>query len=223
MILSDFNFKDFFDKKNLYHHQRVKEYGIGATSIITPTQAITKINEPDLLYRIPGLGHHHTTEVNIAKKILGVRENINQGKDSIPKGLHMNDFSEWLKKKAFETMSSIQENDPSNSIEDFLNNVVKIYYVSHVNFHATTIKLPLLDSKYSISSQMYEGILEILRQLKDAKISCDSISIDGISYVENYEEIKEYLNGLIDPNFIFPFEEKIMQEQQIVQEDREER
>lgn len=223
MISSEFNFNHFFDKKNLNYHQRVKEYGIGATSIITPMQAITKINEPDLRYRIPGLGHHHATQINIAKKILGVHEKINQGKDTIPKGLRMNDFTEWLKEKAIAQITSTPKDDPSDSIEDFLNNVTKICYVSHVNFHSAAIKLPLLDSKYSICSQMYESILEILKQLKNIGMSHDSIYVDGISYFENYEEIEEYLNTLIDPNFSFPFKEKIILEQQVVQENGEER
>ncbi len=223
MIMSNFNFNYFFDKNNLVNHPKVQNYGLGAISIITPMQTITRINEPDLLYKIPGLGHHNTTEINIAKKILGINRETNKEKSNIPKGLSIDDFSEWLRKKAMHTISLAQKNEQSDCIENFLNNVIKIHYVSHVEFHSVSIKLPTFHEKYSISKEMYEGILEILKQLENTGISCDEILMDGLFFIGNYEDIKEYSSSLIDPNFTFPFKENIIVEQQIVQKDEGER
>ena len=36
MLIENFNFNDFFNTKNITHNQKIKEYGMGATSIITP-------------------------------------------------------------------------------------------------------------------------------------------------------------------------------------------
>ena len=74
MIIEKFDFRAFFNTKNVTHNQRVKEYGIGAVSVITPRQAITRMTDPDPIYRIPGLGYHDFEK--IAKKILGIKKNI---------------------------------------------------------------------------------------------------------------------------------------------------
>lgn len=95
MIIEKFDFNSFFNTKNVTNNQRVREYGIGAVSIITPKQAITRINEPDGRDRIPGLGYHSETYKKIAKDILGIRKE----KSNIPKGLSVAEFSEWLAKK----------------------------------------------------------------------------------------------------------------------------
>lgn len=39
MIIEKFDFSAFFNTKNVTNNQRVREYGIGAVSIITPMQA----------------------------------------------------------------------------------------------------------------------------------------------------------------------------------------
>lgn len=93
-------------------------------------QAITRINEPDATYRIPGLGHHNETETNIAKKILEIRKE----KSNIPKGLTIEEFVEWAARKYLNEDYIAKMNKQSNSIESFLNSVVKIEYPSNINF-----------------------------------------------------------------------------------------
>lgn len=220
MIIEKFDFSAFFNTKNVTNNQIVREYGIGAVSIITPMQAITRINEPDARYRIPGLGYHNETETNIAKKILGIRKE----KSNIPKGLTVEEFAEWAAKKYFNEDYIAKINEQSNSIESFLNSVVKVEYTSSINFDSVIIKLPssnlkdsMMNSKPKISQGMYEGIQEILTILENSRISSNSIEIDLHSY-QNYKQIRQYLNELVDSNFIFPFEENIIIEQQSVQE-----
>lgn len=218
MIIEKFDFSTFFNTKNVTNNQKVREYGIGAVSIMTPMQAITRINEPDVTYRIPGLGSHNETETNIAKKILGIRKE----KSNIPKGLSLEEFAEWLAKKYVDEDYIAKRNEQSNSIESFLNSVVKIEYTSSINFDSVIIKLPsfnLKDSKPKISQEMYEGIQEILTTLENSGLSSNSIKIiEWLHSNQNYEQIKQYLNELVDSNFIFPFEENIIIEQQSVQE-----
>ena len=218
MIIEKFDFSTFFNTKNVTNNQKVREYGIGAVSIMTPMQAITRINEPDVTYRIPGLGSHNETETNIAKKILGIRKE----KSNIPKGLSLEEFAEWLAKKYVDEDYIAKRNEQSNSIESFLNSVVKIEYTSSINFDSVIIKLPsfnLKDSKPKISQEMYEGIQEILTTLENSGLSSNSIKIiEWLHSNQNYEQIKQYLNELVDSNIIFPFEENIIIEQQSVQE-----
>lgn len=221
MIIEKFDFSAFFNTKNVTNNQRVREYGIGAVSIITPMQAITRINEPDVTYRIPGLGYHNETETNIAKKILGIEKE----KSNIPKGLSVEEFSEWLAKKYIDEDYIAKRKEQSNSIESFLNSVIKIEYTSSINFESVIIKLPSFDlkdsivnSKPKISQEMYEGIQEILTTLENSRLSSNSIKIEGLNSNQNYEQIKQYLNELVDSNFIFPFEENIIIKQQSVQE-----
>lgn len=221
MIIEKFDFSAFFNTKNVTNNQRVREYGIGAVSIITPMQAVTRINEPDTIYRIPGLGHHSETETNIAKMILGIRKE----KSNIPKGLSVEEFAEWLAKKYADEDYIAKRNEQSNSIESFLNSVVKIEYTSSINFDSVIIKLPsfnlkdsIVNSKPKISQGMYEGLLEILTTLENSRISSNSIKMEWLHSDQNYEQIKQYLNELVDSNFIFPFEENIIIEQQSVRE-----
>lgn len=79
----------------------------------------------------------------------------------------------------------------------------------------------MMNSKPKISQGMYEGIQEILTILENSRISSNSIKIDWLHSYQNYEQIKQYLNELVDANFIFPFEENIIIEQQSVQEKNE--
>lgn len=118
-----------------------------------------------------------------------------------------------------------KRNEQSNSIESFLNSVVKIEYTSSINFDSVIIKLPsfnlkdsIVNSKPKISQGMYEGLLEILTTLENSRISSNSIKMEWLHSDQNYEQIKQYLNELVDSNFIFPFEENIIIEQQSVQE-----
>lgn len=226
MLIENFNFNDFFNTKNITHNQKIKEYGIGATSIITPRQVVTRINDPDLEYRIPGLGHHNITEQNIARKIL-----INEEQNNIPKKLSVKDFKGWFAKKITNEEYNEKRRKQSNTIQKFLNSIVRIYYVSSSAFDSVMIKLPsfvkddsnkLGNCNLKISEEMYEGIKVILEQLKKAQIPCDSINVDGQEFFESYGQIDEYLNTLIDLNFIFPFKENIIVTQQIEQKKDEE-
>ena len=51
MVIEKFDFSAFFNTKNVTHNQRVREYGIGAVSVITPMQAITRMTDPDPIVR----------------------------------------------------------------------------------------------------------------------------------------------------------------------------
>lgn len=220
MLIEKFDFSAFFNTKNVTNNERVREYGIGAVSIITPMQVITRINEPDAMYRIPGLGHHNETERNIAKKILGIRKE----KSNIPKGLSVEEFSEWLAKKIDEDYMA-KRTEQSNFIESFLNSVIKIEYTSSINFNSIIIKLPSFDgkdnienSKPKISQEMYKGIEEILTTLENSGLSSNLIEIEWLRSNQGYEQIKQYLNELVDSNIIFPFEENIIIQQESVKE-----
>ena len=226
MIIENFNFQDFFNTKNITHNQKLKEYGIGATSVITQKQAITRINDPDLEYRIPGLGHHNITEQNIAKKILIDEEQIN-----IDQKFSIKDFHAWVVKKIANEQNNEKRKKQSKKIREFLHNIVRIYYVSGIKFESVMIRLPIFfQNDYNnrgeyylkISKEMYEGIKGILNQLEKIQIPCELINIDGQEFFESYTQIDEYLNTLIDLNFIFPFKENIIVNQQIEQKRDEE-
>lgn len=227
MIIEKFDFRAFFNTKNVTNNQIVREYGIGAVSIITPMQAITRINEPDATYRITGLGFHGETETNIAKKILGIRKE----KSNIPKGLSVEEFSKWLAKKNVDEDYIAKRNEQSNSIKRFLNSVIKIEYTSSINFDIVRIEIPIFDlkdinslvcSNPKISKEMYKGVQEILKLLENSGLSYKSIQLKGLPSNQNYEQIKDYLSELVDSNIIFPFRENIIIEQQTVQEQAEE-
>ena len=68
---------------------------------------------------------------------------------------------------------------------------------------------------------MYEALNEILTELENSGLSSDSIEIKGVDSNQNYEQIKQSLKDLVDSNFIFPFEENIIVEQQSIQEEGE--
>ena len=111
-------------------------------------------------------------------------------------------------------------------LKAFLDSVIKIEYTSSINFDLVKIKLPTFgledsteDNKPKISDGMYEGINEILTELENSGLSSGSIKIEGVRSNQNYEQIKQYLKELVDPNFIFPFKENIIVEQQTIQED----
>lgn len=221
MIIEKFNFSAFFNTKNVTNNQRVREYGIGAVSIITPKQAITRMTDSDPIYRIPGLGHHDFEK--IAKKILEIKKE----KSKIPEGVSLENlerFTDWFLKTYVNEDYMAKRKEESDHIESFLNSVIKIEYSSSIKFDSVIIKLPTFnlkdstaDSKPKISKGMYEGLHEILTDLENSGLHSDSIKIEGFRSNQNYEQIKQYLNELVDSNFIFPFEEHIIIEQQSIQ------
>lgn len=221
MIIEKFNFSAFFNTKNVTNNQRVREYGIGAVSIITPKQAITRMTDSDPIYRIPGLGHHDFEK--IAKKILEIKKE----KSKIPEGISLENlerFTDWFLKTYVNEDYMAKRKEESDHIESFLNSVIKIEYSSSIKFDSVIIKLPTFnlkdstaDSKPKISKGMYEGLHEILTDLENSGLPSDSIKIEGFLSNQNYEQIKQYLNELVDSNFIFPFEEHIIIEQQSIQ------
>lgn len=222
MVIEKFDFSAFFNTKNVTHNQRVREYGIGAVSVITPMQAITRMTDPDPIYRIPGLGHHDFEP--IAKKILGIKKE----KIRIPEGLSLEEFPEWFEKNFDYEAHIAKDKEQSNLIKSFLNSVIKIEYASSINFDLVEIKLPTInlkdstaDNKPKISDGMYEALNEILTELENSGLSSDSIKIKGVDSNQNYEQIKQSLKDLVDSNFIFPFEENIIVEQQSIQEEGE--
>lgn len=224
MIITNFDFNHFFNIKNLTNNKIVREYGIGAVSLITPTQTITQINEPDLQYRIPGLGHHNITETNIAKKILDINENTN----NIPNGTPIKALSGWLTNKITSKKLITLQNETSHSIDSFLNSIIRIHYISSIRFDFAIIKLPSFTSNNAnnlltdkISKEMYEQIKEIFKQLQLANIPSDCIDIKGLTFIENYEQVIEYLHTLIEPNLTFPFKERILESQPILHDESE--
>jgi hypothetical protein len=115
--------------------------------------------------------------------------------------------------------------EQSNFIESFLNSVIKIEYTSSINFNSIIIKLPSFDgkdnienSKPKISQEMYKGIEEILTTLENSGLSSNLIEIEWLRSNQRYEQIKQYLNELVDSNIIFPFEENIIIQQESVKE-----
>ena len=218
MIIEKFDFSAFFNMKNVTNSQRVREYGIGAVSVITPKQAITRMTDPDPIYGIQGLGHHDFEK--IAKKILGIKKE----KSKLPKGVSLDDeakFTEWVIKTYFNEEYMAKRKKQDDLFKDFLDSVIKIGYTSNINFDLVEIKLPTFgledntaDYKPKISDGMYEGLNEILTELENSGLSFDSIKIDGICSNQNYKQIKQSLKDLVDSNFIFPFEENIIVEKQ---------
>ena len=225
MIIEKFDFRDFFNTKNVTNNQRVREYGIGAVSVITPRQAVTRMNDPDPIDRIPGLGHHDFEK--IAKKILGIKKE----KSKLPEGLsleNVEEFKDWFLKTYVNDDYMAKRKEESNLLKAFLNSVIKIEYTSSINFDLVEIKLPIIcledsiaDYKLKISDGMYEGLNEILTELENSGVSSDSIKIKGVASNQNYEKIKQSLKDLVDSNFIFPFEEKIIVEHQPIQDEGE--
>ena len=226
MIVEEFDFKKFFNNKYVTNIPRAKEYGIGAVSIITPSQAITRINGPDIQYgREPGLGHHDFEE--LAKKILGIKEE----KSEIPEGLSLEDvekFAEWAIKTYYNEEYMAKRKRQDDLLKAFLDSVIKITYSSKMVSDFVTIELPTFnlndstwDSTLKISEGMYEAICEILTDLENSGLSSDKIEMQGISSNKSYEQLKQYLKGLVDPNFTFPFKENKIVERQSIQEDDE--
>ena len=223
MIIEKFDFRAFFNTKNVTNNKRVKEYGIGAVSLITPRQAITRMTDPDPIYRIPGLGHHDFEK--IAKKILGIKKE----KSKSPEGVSLENlegFTDWFLKTYVNEDYMAKRKEQDDLLKAFLDSVIKIEYTSNINFDLVKIKLPTFgledrteDNKPKISDGMYEGINEILTELENSGLSSDSIKIEGVCSNQNYEQIKQFLKELVDSNFIFPFEENIIVEQQTIQED----
>ena len=179
------------------------------------------MTDPDPIYRIPGLGHHDFEK--IAKKILEIKKE----KSKIPEGVSLENlegFTDWFLKTYVNEDYMAKRKEESDHIESFLNSVIKIEYSSSIKFDSVIIKLPTFnlkdstaDSKPKISKGMYEGLHEILTDLENSGLPSDSIKIEGFLSNQNYEQIKQYLNELVDSNFIFPFEEHIIIEQQSIQ------
>lgn len=218
MIIEKYDFRDFFNKK---YDTRipidVREYGLGAVSIITPIQAITQTNKPNVGSIIPGTGHHSTKLQEIAKKILGIEENVFRG--SFSKELS---FQENLMKHVHEYLEGDYiaiEKAKNELIHNFLDSVVKIEYTTCINGDDFVLIKPptkdnTLDNDKKISEGMFNGICEILSELKNIGLSSDLIKTKGLGSKKDYEQIIRYFQGLIDSDFTFPFEENIIVEQQ---------
>lgn len=210
MIVEKFDFKGFFNAKNISINQRIRDYGIGAVSIITPKQAITRLTLPDAEYRIPGMGEHKPTAKNIAEEILPIKDN----KIKIPI------ISEWLGKIKLEQDFN-EQIERKGLIKDFLNSTIKIDYVSRKDTEMIIVKFPGFDpnnwntSNISLSKDMYLGLVQILMQLERDDIPCDIVRLatNKRCHFENYQQTKEYIETLVDQNFEFPFEEKIIAKQ----------
>lgn len=226
MIIEKFDFRAFFNTKNVTNHERVRNYGIGAVSVITPRQAVTRMNDPDLIYRIPGLGHHDFEP--IAKKILGIKKEESKRPEGLSLFKDIEKYTEWFLKTYCNEEYMAKRKEESDLLKAFLDSVIKIEYTSSINFDLVEIKLPTFgledntaDYKPKISDGMYEGLHEILTDLENSGLPSDSIKIDGFRSNQNYEQIKQFLKNLVDSNFIFPFEENIIVEQQSIQDEGE--
>ena len=199
MIIEKFDFRAFFNTKNVTNIQILKDKGIGAVSVITPRQAITRITDKDFNYRIKGLGFHTLKIEKIAKEILGIKEESYHSEGWSIFKEDTEKYVEWL----FSKENKAKREEESNRIKGFLNSVIKIHYTSGINFDIVEIKLPTFglensaeDSKLRISKEMYECLNEILTNLEDIGLPSTSIKTDGLSVFKKregykYEEIKQ--------------------------------
>lgn len=202
MIVEEFDFKSFFNSKNV---NASNQNPIAAVSIITPKQAITRLTVPDSIYGILGRGEHGITKQKIAKEILPIKDE----KVKLPV------VSQWLGKIKLEQDFN-EQLERKRSIKEFLNNVINIEYVSKEHMQIIIVKFPGFTqndwSKLRISEDMCLGLEQIITQLDRDEIPCKLLrfATEQRCNFENYKQAKDYIETLVDPDFVFPFEEKII-------------
>lgn len=185
MLVEKFDYEDFFDPEKKYlKNPEAKYYGVGAVSVITPKQSITRWNAPLIseegIMEL-GLGNHPSNLRNIVREILGKKNNV---------------------------LSSELENDETN----FLAESIFIFYsngdisniVIHVPDRITSEQLKCLED---INEKI--KTLKV-----DIDVIVDSKYVRGnFSETSSLDKTIEVSKKSLDDNYVFPFDENIIVEE----------
>ena len=181
------DFISFFNEKNKLLNNGL---GIGAVSIITNNQMVTRLNEEDIDNNsnkiIKGLGRHEQEKGLILSDIFNFYNGLYQNREG--------------HNRALQSMS-----EPEKKV---LDEVVEIRYSNSNSGNIITINIP----KNGISNNMYQALEYLLANLEKLNLNVNiwlGNKEESIAIENNYlEKATIYLKTKINNNFIQSVEDK---------------